>query len=844
MTEGHRYSRARVRTGVKHFLLGKAISSVAGFAALLLVVRGLSVTDFATYSVLFALIEVLTALSGFGLVHAVLRFVPELYVRHSPRALPRLAYGTLAIRSAVLSLVTLCAYMFSGTIAGWMGLAAREPAFIAYLVVVLVRSSAHFVSQILESTLHQGYSQAGFTATALVRLLGLALLISSEGSLDLLDVIWIEAASDAVGLTILAIGLVRVLAIELRSKASTDDRAWITNNWRRIARFSLAGYLQHLSILPYGGHTSRLLGGRFLAAPAMASFGLAQSLFDYVKRYLPAQLLIGVIRPAIVARFSETKDFLAVNRATETVMKVNGVLTGLLVALLLVAGSDAISFGTGGKYGAEVVPLLLAFAAVLLLETFRQQLEVVVQAVERYDYLISSNLLLSSSALAGVAGLPIMGASAFPLGNGAGLLLGNYWVIRKLRREGYFYSVDWQSWTVIAVSTLVGTLVGLGARMAADQWWLGIAGAACAYGLTLLTLDLPGLTSLWSTISGRSTPPVSNATRNEMAVGATAVDARLVNQLHIGGRLRRNRQWLLAAAYREIFLDIGRAHDAILVAGTGRSGTTWVGDVIANAIGARIVFEPFILGSGDRFLHLDAYEYDNCRGRLNYSLFLDADDARASSYLEQISNILAGRIRGFWVNQESRPGIFTRRVIKDIRANLMLPFLVSHWPELKVIHVVRSPLAVVDSMLAKSREGWGFDWAPEDVLGQHELMERWLEPYRQIIQEATAPAERLAVRWCIENFVVLQNAGSMSSVLFVRYEDLRQGTAEWLKIFQHIGYRRVTPNAIRHLTARPSHTTSRGSFNGPFPKQYSHLTPEQADAIKAIVHRFNLEAFL
>jgi hypothetical protein len=58
---------------------------------------------------------------------------------------------------------------------------------------------------------------------------------------------------------------------------------------------------------------------------------------------------------------------------------------------------------------------------------------------------------------------------------------------------------------------------------------------------------------------------------------------------HIQRLLRPVRRFFWRHRYRD---TNRRRQDSILVAGTARSGTTWLGDILAGANG-RILFEPF-----------------------------------------------------------------------------------------------------------------------------------------------------------------------------------------------------------------------------------------------------------
>src|ERR1700752_2626136 len=102
-----RYSGERVRRGLWHFLLGKGVSALCSFLAMVLVVRALTLHDFADYTVLVALVELGTAFSGLGLSHVLLRYVPELYERQYRLSLRQLIGGALGMRTTAVLLLAL-----------------------------------------------------------------------------------------------------------------------------------------------------------------------------------------------------------------------------------------------------------------------------------------------------------------------------------------------------------------------------------------------------------------------------------------------------------------------------------------------------------------------------------------------------------------------------------------------------------------------------------------------------------------------------------------------------------------------------------------------------------------
>lgn len=468
------YNKVRVRRGLYHFLLGKVFSSIAGFGAMVLVVRCLSVVDFAHYSILIALVEYLAAFSALGLAHVVIRYVPELYMKGYSHSLRTLLRGATSIRAVVLLGLALLGYWLSALIVPWIGMSGAAKAFEAFLVVAVVRSTGHFFSQILESTLHQGIVQVAFSVASVGRLAGMFYLYS-RGDVQLVEIIWVEAMTDAVATLIMAGAVVFVAN---RSKPPDDvaeDRNWIAANFRTISKFAYHGYVQHLAGLPFGSNTNRLIGGYFLSASAMANFGFAQSLYEYLKRYLPAQLLVGLIRPVLIAKYSVKKDFSVASSICENIFIINLALIGGGFVCMLVAGPNLMHVISGGKYVDDATFVFLALLTVLLLETNRLQLELLAQTVERYEILILSNVLLAASVGLGILLVGELGAAAFPIGNAAGLLVANQMVNGRLRKLGYSYTHDWG--VIIRLTALIVVSVGLGMALLSTglAWYVALA---------------------------------------------------------------------------------------------------------------------------------------------------------------------------------------------------------------------------------------------------------------------------------------------------------------------------------------------------------------------------------
>src|SRR4030095_5695339 len=84
-----------------------------------------------------------------------------------------------------------------------------------------------------------------------------------------------------------------------------------------------------------------------------------------------------------------------------------------------------------------------------------------------------------------------------------------------------------------------------------------------------------------------------------------------------------------------------RAFGAGLIAGSGRSGTTWVQDTLATANGLRTVFEPRHPGGSSI-----------ARSRANLYLRRDTLDVELQEFF---ASVFAGTLRSIWTDYRIRP---------------------------------------------------------------------------------------------------------------------------------------------------------------------------------------------
>ena len=489
--------------------MGKALTSGAGIGTLLLVIRGLTVGEFAAYSILLGLVDVLLVVTSMGTSQVLTRFVPEIYSQHFTHALRWLLGYALGFRFGLLVLTIAALALLVQPFASLIGLEEWQGVLRLYLLVVLFRTATNTFYQVLEATLHQGLGQGAFAAVTVSRFVGVAALYFS-GHLTLVNLILVEVATDIIGSTLMASGVYRIS--RLRPSDSADKRGqlrWLRVNARRMIDFGIKGHIQGLIIMPFSGVVNRLVIGSQMPAAQVALFGFGQSIFDLMQRYLPAQLFAGMVRPVMAARFAATGGFKEAERISNAALKVNLVVVGLLATVFIAGASDMLSWISLGKYGEQAVELLLVMCLLIALESWRHVLDQLSHTVERYGFLVFSNGLLGASLLGGIALLPKLGILALPLANCGGLVVANLLVTWWLRRTGYPYRQDLQHIIAILGATLLGLAVGLGLSAILESWPLRVSIAASGYLIAAWLLVKPTAEErqIFHALAGRGRPP-------------------------------------------------------------------------------------------------------------------------------------------------------------------------------------------------------------------------------------------------------------------------------------------------------------------------------------------------
>jgi hypothetical protein len=274
-----------------------------------------------------------------------------------------------------------------------------------------------------------------------------------------------------------------------------------------------------------------------------------------------------------------------------------------------------------------------------------------------------------------------------------------------------------------------------------------------------------------------------------------------------------------------LMVDTGDIGKTILLSGTGRSGTTWVEEVINHDNSYRIIFEPF---TGRKLDILVGWENKQYLRPSN----------RDAAYLKAARAILSGKIKSPAIDHLNHRYFARRRIVKDIRTNLLLGWIKENFPQIPIILLLRHPCAVANSKL---QLGWGCDLV--ELFRQTDLVTDFLSPFRERIDAAVDLFDRHILLWCIENYVPLSQFAP-GEALVVFYERLVLSPEEHIpRIMDHVG--RPYSNDVIAMTKKPSafarpHSTV---FSGedPLRSWEKHISRSQRKRAADILSWFGLD---
>jgi hypothetical protein len=292
---------------------------------------------------------------------------------------------------------------------------------------------------------------------------------------------------------------------------------------------------------------------------------------------------------------------------------------------------------------------------------------------------------------------------------------------------------------------------------------------------------------------------------------------------------------ILGKVPHKLFFDRHDLSKAAVIAGSGRSGTTWVGEVLGSISRYRIMFEPF---------HVQKTPVIK---DWRYRQYVRPDDQR-SAFVEPASAILSGKVHSPWIDKLNSEVFPRGRLIKDIRIQMLLPWMHKTFPDVPIAIVTRHPCAV-----AQSRMALGWKTGLDGFLEQEQLVDDYLSPFVSEFTRAEDEFEKQIIFWCAENYVPIRYFARKNyaparhapgdPAIITRYEDLcADPEAEFGKLATFFGWpmREESKPLMKKpsaMTAKHSAILSGGNLTESWRRK---ISDRQIESARRLLDRFKL----
>lgn len=269
------------------------------------------------------------------------------------------------------------------------------------------------------------------------------------------------------------------------------------------------------------------------------------------------------------------------------------------------------------------------------------------------------------------------------------------------------------------------------------------------------------------------------------------------------------------------FIDTDKSREPVaVIAGYTRSGTTFLGRVLSNIVGARPIHEPLNPKSAPEIAFFKERE---SRSMIEGN----------PKYLHALKAILSPDFRGTRYTNTGSSLFYSGRIIKLVRANHYLDYVSSIIPNTPMIVIMRSPFACIASRI---HLGWP---VPDHSHSIKDMIQFLSEEQLKAYKDSDSLVSKLAVSWCLDNFMLLRNVDH-PNFMFVCYENiLLNPDEEMARILSHIRCDNFASRISFEMVLE------NGDFDGSdyLQKWRQTLSPSDLAVIVSILKIFELDGY-
>ncbi len=354
------YSTQNLKKSSLYFLVGKVGSGALTFVILILLARLLENTAYGAYVTLVALLELGYALGNLGIGWVGNRYIPEYRLHASSKELSLFTMGIIIVRMLALMVVAGIVLVCEGYLEHYLHLGGFPSVIHLYSFILVVEGVGRVIrDEVLASLLQQKTAQF----ILILRNVSLLLLILNEtdGELDLLSFAWMDLYASLLATFLSLVGVIFYL-VTLKQTRQAD---WQAPQFKQFFHTAQAMYASFLLTMASGQQVFMFIVNALLGLEAAAIFGFSSNLNNMLRRYLPAELLMGLIQPKLVADYVVHQDIQRLSNNARFAWKLSLVVLIPALSYFIVCGESFTALISDGKFvGAG--PILAGLAISLI----------------------------------------------------------------------------------------------------------------------------------------------------------------------------------------------------------------------------------------------------------------------------------------------------------------------------------------------------------------------------------------------------------------------------------------------------------------------------------------------
>ena len=292
-------------------------------------------------------------------------------------------------------------------------------------------------------------------------------------------------------------------------------------------------------------------------------------------------------------------------------------------------------------------------------------------------------------------------------------------------------------------------------------------------------------------------------------------------------------------------------NDTIVIAGTPRSGTTWLMEVLSAIPGYTYLYEP-----------INPIWFPKIRGvgfQSRTYLPPDIDWPEGKEYLEKT---FTGRVFSLIppIKFKAQPIMHrilgNKLIVKFVRINRLLPWIAKRFDLRCMIFIIRHPCAVIASQLKTGFYGYFSDSPPyhktspnlKNLLDETAKIDILDEEVYKRLKNIKTQEEMLAALWCLDNYIPLSQPKPYPWTTIAYEKLVKEEKKEVINLFNKIGEKNIPQSVFKSLK-EPSMLTlgSDRKVISNTEKQLSKwkkmLSEKQVERILKIVSDFGLDFY-